>query len=130
LFVAQNSNVEKVAALLQSNDSRLVALIGQENNATGTLLFQKDQWQQVVLSLKDLPPLPSGEVYRLWLSLDTNQTIFCGEFNTNANGSIFVNITPPQVPPKGTKTTGIFVTKNPATAPLEPTGTRVAAGTI
>jgi anti-sigma-K factor RskA len=130
LSVAQNSNVEKVAALLQRNDSRLVALTGQENNSTGTLLFQKGQWQQVVLSLKDLPPLPAGEVYRLWLSLDNNQTIFCGEFTTNVNGSVFASITPPQVPPKGTKTTGIFVTKSPATAPLEPTGQRVAAGTI
>jgi anti-sigma-K factor RskA len=126
----QNSNVEKVAALLQRNDSRLVALTGQENNSTGTLLFQKGQWQQVVLSLKDLPPLPAGEVYRLWLSLDNNQTIFCGEFNTNANSSVFVSVNPPQLPPKGTKTTGIFVTKSTATEPLEPIGKRVVAGTI
>lgn len=131
LSVAQNSNVEKVAALLQSgNDSRLVALTGQENNSAGTLLFRKGKWQEVVLSLRDLPPLPAGEVYRLWLSLDNNQTIFCGEFNTKPNGSVFININPPQVPPQGTKTTGIFVTKSTATAPLEPSGRRVAAGTI
>ncbi|WP_019500006.1 anti-sigma factor [Pseudanabaena sp. PCC 6802] len=130
LSVAQSSNVEKVAALLQRNDSRLVALTGQENNSTGTLLFQKGKWQQVVLSLRDLPSLPAGEVYRLWLSLENNQTIFCGEFNTDTNGSVFVSINPPQVPPKGTKTTGIFVTQSPATAPLEPTGKRVAGGTI
>ena len=132
LTVAQGSDADTVATLLQKPDSRLVAIAGQENNAnaSGTLLFRKGKWQQVVLSLSDLPPLPSGEVYRLWLSLDNNQTIFCGEFNTNASGSVFVSINPPQLPPQDTKTTGIFVTKSTATAPLEPTGKRVAAGTI
>jgi anti-sigma-K factor RskA len=132
LAITQSSDTDRVAALLQKPDSRLVAIAGQENNAnaSGTLLFRKGKWQQVVLALSDLPPLPSGEVYRLWLSLDNNQTIFCGEFNTNASGSVLVSINPPQLPPQGTKTTGIFVTKSAATAPLEPTGKRVAAGTI
>ncbi len=132
LAATQGADVDRVATLLQKPDSRLVAIAGQESNsnASGTLLFRKGKWQQVVLSLSDLPPLPPGEVYRLWLSLDNNQTIFCGEFNTNASGSVFVSINPPQLPPQGTKTTGIFVTKNAATAPLEPTGKRVAAGTI
>jgi anti-sigma-K factor RskA len=132
LSIAQRGDVERVADLLQKPDSRLVAIAGQENqsNTSGTLLFRKGQWQQVVLSLSNLPPLPPGEVYRLWLSLDNNQTIFCGEFNTNASGSVFVSINPPQLPPQGTKTTAIFVTKSNTTEPLKPTGKRVAAGTI
>jgi anti-sigma-K factor RskA len=132
LAITQSPDPDRVATLLQKPDSRLVAIAGQENNskASGTLLFRKGKWQQVVLTLSDLPPLPSGKVYRLWLSLDNNQTIFCGEFNTNASGSVFVSINPPQLPPQGTKTTGIFVTKSAATAPWEPTGKRVAAGTI
>jgi Anti-sigma-K factor rskA len=132
LAVTQSSDTDRVASLLQKPDSRLVAIAGQENNtkASGTLLFRKGKWQQVVLTLSDLPPLPSGEVYRLWLSLDSNQTIFCGEFNTNPSGSVLVSINPPQLPPQGTKTTGIFVTKSAVTAPLEPTGKKVATGTI
>jgi anti-sigma-K factor RskA len=132
LAISQSSDADRVAALLQKPDSRLVSIAGQKNNAnaSGTLLFRKGKWQQVVLSLSDLPPLPPGEIYRLWLSLDNDRTIFCGEFNTNVSGSVFVSINPPKLPPQGAKTTGIFVTKSTATAPLQPTGERVAAGTI
>lgn len=131
LSLASQSETERVAALLQRPNSRLVAL-GSETGteAAGTLLFTPGQWQEVIVSLGNLPPLPPDQVYRMWLSLNNSQIIPCGEFNTNAEGSVFVKLNPVQTPPQGTKATGIFVTIERVDAPLEPTGPRVMSGSI
>ena len=124
---------EAVANLLQQPTSRLVALSGESNeaaNAAGTLLFTPGQWQQVVVSLGNLDPLPPDEIYRMWLTLENGQVIFCGEFNTDELGNVFVELRPDEAVPQGVKATGIFVTVESATAPLEPTGERVMAGSI
>ena len=124
---------EVVANLLQRPTSRLVALAGESNeaaNAAGTLLFTPGQWQQVVVSLGNLDPLPPDEIYRMWLTLENGQVIFCGEFNTDELGNVFVELRPDEDVPQGVKATGIFVTVESATAPLEPTGERVMAGSI
>jgi hypothetical protein len=84
----------------------------------------------VVVSAQNLPPLPSEKVYRLWLNLNNNQTIYCGEFQTDGKGSVSRSIQPPQLPPAGTKATGMFVTVEQKDAPVAPTGTRVMSGTI
>lgn len=123
---------EVVANLLQRPTSRLVTLAGESDaaNAAGTLLFTPGQWQQVVVSLGNLDPLPPGEIYRMWLTLENGQTIFCGEFNTDEQGNVFVELRPDEAVPQGVKATGIFVTVESATAPPEPTGERVMAGSI
>lgn len=124
---------EVVANLLQRPTSRLVALAGESNeaaNAAGTLLFTPGQWQQVVVSLGNLDPLPPDEIYRMWLTLENGQIIFCGEFNTDELGNVFVELRPDEDVPQGVKATGIFVTVESASAPLEPTGERVMAGSI
>ncbi|PSN80222.1 hypothetical protein C8B47_07690 [filamentous cyanobacterium CCP4] len=124
---------EVVANLLQRPTSRLVTLEGESNetaNAAGTLLFTPGRWQQVVVSLGNLDPLPPDEIYRMWLTLENGQTIFCGEFNTDEQGNVFVELRPDETVPQGVKATGIFVTVESATAPPEPSGERVMAGSI
>ncbi|NJL57010.1 anti-sigma factor, partial [bacterium] len=126
-------NPASLANLLQQPNSRLVALQGeghQTANAAGTLLFTPGQWQQVVVSLGDLPALPPEEIYRMWLTLENGQVIFCGEFNTDNQGNVFVELQPDEEVPKGVKATGIFVTVESVSAPPEPTGERVMAGVL
>lgn len=131
LGVATKADPERVAAILQRPNSRLVALNGEAGStATGTLLFTPGQWQEVVVSLGNLPPLPPDQVYRMWLRLNNGQVTACGEFNPNAQGAVFVKLNPPELPPQGTKATGIFVTVDAASAPLEPTGQPIMSGSI
>jgi Anti-sigma-K factor rskA len=129
LSVAQQAESDRVAAILQRPTSRLVALKG-EKDAAGTLLFTPGKWQEVVVSLGNLPPLPPDQIYRMWLTLANGDTIACGEFNTNPEGSVFVKLTPPEQPPKGVKATGIYVTVDGVNSPLNPGGDRVMSGAI
>ncbi len=132
LSLAQQQTTPNVAAtLLQRPNSKLVSLTSPTaNQASGTLLFTPGKWQEVVVSAQNLPPLPADQVYRLWLNLNNQQTLYCGEFQTNPNGSISRPIQPPQVPPPGTKATGLFVTVAQKEAAIAPTGNRVLSGTI
>ncbi len=131
LSFAQVQTPDRVATLLQRPSSKLVSLTSQTNATTsGTLLFTPGKWQQVVVSIQNLPPLPADRVYRLWLNLNNQQTIYCGELQSNQKGNISQPIAPPQVPPPGTKATGIFVTVEQKDAPFVPTGERVMSGTI
>ncbi len=94
LSFAQQTEGDRVAAILQRPNSRLVALKGKK--AAGTLLFTPGKWQEVVVSLGNLPPLPPDQVYRMWLTLANGQTLPCGDFKTDAKGSVFVKLTPPK----------------------------------
>lgn len=129
--VDPETDTENVANILQQPNSRLVALQGEGAvSAAGTLLFTPGQWQRVVVSLGDLPPLAPEEIYRMWLSLENGQVIFCGEFNTDEEGNVFVELRPAEDVPQGVKATGIFVTVEESTAPIEPTGEQVMSGDL
>lgn len=131
LNFAQQKTPERIANLLQRPNSKLIALTAQTTAATsGTVLFTPGKWQEVVISVKNLPPLPPQQVYRLWLTLNNQQTIYCGEFRTDQQGKASQPISPPQLPPVGTKATGLFVTVDLENAPALPTGNRIIAGEI
>jgi anti-sigma-K factor RskA len=130
LQVAQQVKQQDLANILNQPKSRLVSLNTATNQVSGNILFTPGKWQQVIVSARDLPPLPADEVYRMWLELANGQVIPCGEFRTNAQGSIFVQLNAKQNPPKGVKAKGVFVTTDKANAPLQPNGTKVLQGTI
>ncbi|WP_421659024.1 anti-sigma factor [Leptothermofonsia sp. ETS-13] len=131
LSLAQRTDIERVGAILQRPNSRLVALKGEGDlTAAGTLLFTPGQWQEVIISLGNLPPLPPNQIYRMWLTLKNGETLFCGEFNTDTEGAVFIRLNPPKTPPKGVKATGIFVTVDSTSAPLETRGRQVMTGRI
>ncbi len=128
---AQQQTAEKVVSLLQRPNGKLVSLADPASGAAnGTILFTAGKWQEVVLSAQNLPPLSAEQVYRLWLNLDNQQTIYCGEFQPDRQGRVSRSIQPPQVPPPGTKATGLFVTLERQDAAISPTGTRVMSGKI
>jgi anti-sigma-K factor RskA len=130
LQVAQQVKQQDLANILNQPKSRLVSLNTATNQVSGNILFTPGKWQQVIVSARDLPPLPADEVYRMWLELANGQVIPCGEFRTNAQGSIFVQLNAKQNPPQGVKAKGVFVTTDKANAPLQPSGTKVLQGTI
>jgi len=126
--IAALNNRGEVASILQRPKSRLVALQGKES--AGTLLFTPGQWEQVVVSIADLPPLPPEQVYRMWLALDNGEPFLCGEFTTDKTGAVFVTLNPPKGIPEGVKAQEVFVTVADEAAPLNPTGDRVIVGEI
>jgi cell division protein FtsB len=134
---AQQEELDTVAGIMQRSKSRLVAIEPEEinpenttNSTAGTLLFTPGQWQKVVVSIQNLPPLPPEQIYRMWLVLENEDILPCGEFNSNDRGQVFVQLNPSKLPPKGVKATGIFVTIDSPSDPLEPEGQRILSGTI
>ena len=126
--LAQSDRNPEVAAILQQPQSRLVSLEG--NNSGGTLLFTPGQWEQVVVSVTDLPPLPPDQIYRMWLTLDNGELFFCGEFTTDENGSVFITLNPTDSIPQGVKAQEVFVTQASTTDPLDSVGEPIIVGEI
>ena len=128
--LAQEVEPERVASILQQPNSRLISLTGNNSAAAGTLLFTPGNWNEVIVSLGDLPPLPPDQIYRMWLELENGEVIYCGEFNTGSDGSVFVRFTPPDTPPAGVKATELFVTVNTTDATPSSLGERIMQGAI
>lgn len=128
--VAEEVPTDRVASILQQPNSRLISLTSSESEAAGTLLFTPGNWKEVIVSLGDLPPLPPEQVYRMWLELENGEVIYCGEFNTDADGSVYVRFTPSETPPKGVKTTQLFVTVDASETSPSSEGERVMQGII
>lgn len=126
--LAQGDRNPEVAAILQQPQSRLVSLQG--NDSAGTLLFTPGQWEQVVVSATDLPPLPPDQIYRMWLTLDNGELFFCGEFTTDETGSVFITLNPTDSIPQGVKAQEVFVTQASTADPLEPAGEPIVVGEI
>lgn len=118
----QQEELDTVAGIMQRQKSRLVAIEPEEINleeinpentkypTAGTLLFTPGQWQKVVVSIQNLPPLPPEQIYRMWRVLENEDILPCGEFNSNQQGQVFFQLNPSKLPPKGVKATGIYVT--------------------
>jgi Anti-sigma-K factor rskA len=129
LQVAQQVNQQELASVLNQPKSRLISLSTQ-SEVVGNVLFTPGNWQQVIVSAKNLPPLPVDRVYRMWLELANGQIIPCGEFKTDDRNSIFIKLNASQKPPVGVKAKGVFVTIDRSTDPLQPTNKRIIQGTI
>lgn len=130
LQLAQQVNQQELASVLSQPKSRLLSLSDREDRVIGKVLFTPGNWKQVIVSAKNLPPLPVDRVYRMWLELANGQVIPCGEFKTDNSGSIFIKLNAKQKPPAGVKAKGVFVTIDRTIDPLEPTGQKVIQGTI
>jgi hypothetical protein len=130
LQVAQQVNQQDLASVLNQPKSRLLALSTNENQVVGNILFTTGNWKQIIVSAKNLPPLPVDRVYRMWLELVNGQVIPCGEFKTDDRNSIFIKLNTTQKPPKGVKAKGVFITIDKSNNPLQPTGERIIQGTI
>jgi hypothetical protein len=103
---------QALAQLLQQPGSRLVTLQGEAGSAN--LLFRPGEWQAVVLAARALPPLPEGERYHLWLKLDTEEMLYGGSFQVDAQGSAIVALRLPQPPSEEARVQEVLVTAAPA----------------
>jgi hypothetical protein len=103
---------QALAQLLQQPGSRLVTLQGEAGSAN--LLFRPGEWQAVVLAARALPPLPEGERYHLWLKLDTEEMLYGGSFQVDAQGSAIVALRLPQLPSEEARVQEVLVTAAPA----------------
>jgi Anti-sigma-K factor rskA len=131
LKIAQTAKPQAVATILQQPKSRLVTLRSTSpNRPVGTLLFTPGRWQEIVVALGHLPPLPPDRMYHMWLTLNNGQILLCGQFNPNPEGRVFVTLNPPQTPPKGVKATGVFVTRDASATPVRPQGDKILLGEI
>ncbi len=130
LQAAQKVNQQDLASVLNQPKSRLLSLSTTEDRIVGKILFTPGNWQQIIVSAQNLPPLPVDRVYRMWLELANGQVIPCGQFKTDDRNRILIKLTATQQPPPGVKAKGVFMTIDKATDPLQPTGKRVIQGTI
>lgn len=117
-----------VIQILSQPNTRLVSLQGDQEiapQASGSLLFIPGQWQEVVITLKDLPPPPADQVYRLWARFGDGKVILCGEFEPDAAGAIVAQLQTRDLPNPGSGLVEVFATLAVPTTPLEPQGSAV-----
>ncbi|NJR40331.1 MAG: anti-sigma factor [Leptolyngbyaceae cyanobacterium CSU_1_4] len=70
---------------LQQPNAQLYALEGTQKSS-GSLVVVPAQNQVTIVN--DLPPLPKGQVYRLWaIAANEPEPTYCGEFNAGAIAS-------------------------------------------
>jgi len=100
--------VQALAQLFQQPGSRLITLQGETGSAN--LLFRPGEWQEVVLAARDLPPLPAGERYHLWLKLGTEEMLYGGSFQVDGQGTAIVALRPPQTPSKDAPVQEVLIT--------------------
>jgi hypothetical protein len=114
-----------VVEILNQPNTRLVSLKGDRAaapQASGSVLFTAGQWQEVVVTLRDLPQPPPGQVYRLWAKFDDNKVILCGEFDPDPSGRILTRLETYDLPNPGSKLTEVFATLAVPSTPQSPSG--------
>ncbi|MBE9030881.1 anti-sigma factor [filamentous cyanobacterium LEGE 11480] len=89
-YQTQLVKYQETIAMLRQPNNRLMAMKGMEDKSSGSLVIvPKDQ--KAVLTLQNVPPLPQGQMYRLW-AMVKGKKVYCSEFKPTADGSVFVNI--------------------------------------
>jgi len=98
---------------------------GAARNPRALMFWDKarDRWTFVA---HDLPALPAGRTYQLWLVTPT-QKISAGTFAVGANGDAFVEAT---YPLDQNALQAVAVTEEPAGGVPQPTGTPVIVGAV
>lgn len=114
-----------VTALLQEpNVVRSFAMRGTGGDAAayGTVALDLDAGKGAV-AIERLPALPAGQVYRLWAKVG-EQHVPCGQFGASTAGTVRTQFAVP-VDAYTAPIAKLFVTVEPAAAPLRPSGPTV-----
>ena len=96
---------------------------GTLSRSVGSVKLDLDMKKAAVV-IRDLPPLPTHQAYRLWALLVGGEAIPCGQFTTNAHGSVVTQL-PIPVDAYTSPIKQLFVTVEPVSTPLQPTGPTV-----
>jgi anti-sigma-K factor RskA len=111
---------ELAQTLLEPNLVHRFALAG--GGAYGKVALDMDAKKGAVV-LKNVPPLPIGQIYRLWAQVG-DKSVFCGDFRAAPDGAVQAQFAVP-VESYTAPIRGLFVTVEPAGSPGEPRGRRV-----
>lgn len=118
-------NYQKMISMLRQPDNRLITLKGMEGEASGSLVLVPIE-QQAVLTLKNVPPLPQGRMYRLWAQVQ-GKKVYCTEFEPDAEGMVSLTIPLDQLG----DAQSVAVTIDPQSADTaQPAGNMVMQGAI
>jgi len=81
-----------VVAMLSEDRTRLVSLRGMDvsPDASGNILITPGL-SEVVVTLRNLPDPPKGEVYKLWAVVG-GRKVLCGEFMPNVGGGVYAKL--------------------------------------
>ncbi len=118
------SRYQEAVNLLRQPNNRFLTLksLSPKLQSSGSLVMAPTIGS-AMLVLRDVSPLPTGHVYRLWALMD-GEKIFCGDFKPNAHGDVLL-----QLPlEKWGGTTEVVVTVEPDQATQKPVGEMVITG--
>ncbi len=116
---------QQMVAMLRQPDNRLMTLKGMENQSSGSLVLVPME-KQAVLTLQNVPPLPQGQMYRLWAEVE-GRKLYCTEFAPDAEGQVSLTIPLDQLG----DARSVAVTIDPQTADTtKPAGEMVMSGAI
>jgi anti-sigma-K factor RskA len=96
---------------------------GTLSHSVGSVKLDLDM-KKAAIVIRDLPPLPTHQVYRLWALLVGGETVPCGQFTVNAQGDVLTQL-PIPVDAYTSPLKQLIVTVEPTSAPLRPTGPTV-----
>ncbi len=123
---AQVARQKDVIAMLQNPNTHLVSLKGMDmaSAASGSVVMTPGE-PKAVLILQNLPVLPKGQAYQLWVVV-SGEKIPSGQFNPSSQGTVFVKMsTPPSA-----KVTALVVTVEVSPAPRSPDGPMVMTSSL
>ena len=127
LSIAQTTLQQQSAEIerAQRSGNRLFVLktASKAQTVSGSLVIAPKS-QLALLTIQNLNPLPSGQVYRLW-ALSHGKKMNCGDFNANAEGQVFLKM---PVEELLVHTPTVFVTIESADANPYPKGKMVILG--
>lgn len=121
------SYYQETVALLRQPNNRLLSLEGitSKSEATGSFVIVPNSGKGV-LSLKNLSPLPSNKVYRLW-AVKNGEKVDCGDFTVNPRGQALVQL---PVDNSMVNISSALVTIEPLKPVPQPTGETVMRGSV
>ena len=119
----QLAHANAMIAELQQPGSLMYTLNGTPSlvNASARLVITRDL-RHAILVANNLPQLPTGRIYRLWVaSTKGHEIAFCSEFNSNRNGHVIAKL-PLANLGCSTKIRQVLVTTEASPNPLVPQG--------
>jgi anti-sigma-K factor RskA len=123
------NNYARVTAVLQAADTQIRVLegTGQAPSAFGRVYIDPDT-SEGMLMVRNLPPLPQGKVYQLWVARGDGQRESAGLLTwTDKAGNGYTLI---RCPDKLSRWQSFGVTEEPTGGSQNPTGSRLLGGTI
>ncbi len=116
---------QQMVTMLRQPGNRLMTLKGMKNQSSGSLVLVPME-KQAVLTLQNVPPLPQGQMYRLWAEVE-GRKLYCTEFAPDDEGQVSLTIPLDQLG----DARSVAVTIDPQTADTtKPAGEMVMNGTV